>query len=116
MPSSLDFLIMALATYRLSIMLANDWEHGPFGLLRKLREKAGVVHTESGDAVTVPGSFADGLTCEYCNSVWVGLFIVGLYALLALADLPAGLLLSPLALSGASTILVEIVKRVKWYG
>lgn len=57
-----DLLLLTLATWRLSYMLAK--EHGPYDLLTTLR-----------------GRFALGglMTCQYCLSVWCALL---LYALL----------------------------------
>lgn len=105
----LDLIILVLATYRLSTMLANDWEHGPAGLLSKLRERAGLLRTDAGDPVIPPGSFIDGLMCNYCNSVWVGVAFTLAYAILMSLGLPAYLLFLPLALSGASVITVRIL-------
>ena len=108
--SLIDFVILVLATYRISIMFANGWEYGPWGVLKKIRERIGVVYTESGDAVAIPGSFADGMLCKYCNSVWVGALVAMSYAVLYIAGLPAYLLFLPWALSGASVIIVQLLE------
>ena len=107
--SFIDLVILVLATYRLSIMMANDWEAGPAGLLSKLRERAGLLHSEAGDPVMIPGSFIDGFMCTHCNSVWVGVAFTILYAILMSLGLPAYLLFLPLALSGASVITVRLL-------
>lgn len=107
--SLIDLIVLVLATYRLSHMLANEWEAGPAGLLSKLRERAGLLWTEAGDPVTPPGSFVDGLMCTYCNSVWIGVAFAALYAILMSLGLPAYLLFLPLALSGANVIVGELL-------
>lgn len=104
-----DLIILALATYRLSIMLANEWEAGPAGLLTKLRERAGLVYTESGTAVAPAGSLADGLTCVYCNSPWIGAVFVLVYWLASSAGWQAGLLFLPLALSAVVTLFDQVL-------
>jgi hypothetical protein len=107
--SLVDLIVLALATYRLSTMLAHDWEAGPAGLLSKLRAKAGLLYTDSGDPVATPGSLAEGLSCIYCNSVWIGLIFTVVYMLLSFVQseigFPAIILFLPLALSGAGVLL-----------
>ena len=110
--NALDLVVLILATYRLSILLANDWEVGPASLLAKLRERAGLVYTPSGDPVKQPGSFVDGLMCEYCNSLWIGFIFTIVYMLLLAVGWPASLLFLPLALSGASVLIVEAASRL----
>lgn len=115
MVNALDFVILVLATYRLSVMLANDWEAGPAGLLSKLRERAGLLRTEAGDPVAIPGSLADGLTCTHCNSIWIGLIFTVIYMFLELVGssdgFPAIVLFLPLAMSGASILIVRFAGR-----
>lgn len=95
-------------------MLANDWEAGPAGLLARLRERAGLVYTDAGDPVAVPGSLAEGLSCTYCNSVWIGLIFTVIYMLLKMIEdvipayVPVIVLFLPLALSGASVLLGKL--------
>lgn len=59
----LTFLILILATWRLSSLLVN--EEGPFGVFLKLR--------------LLIASFTDLLTCVWCCSVWIGLAFTLLY-------------------------------------
>jgi len=54
--SALDLLVLALATWRVAYMIAN--EHGPFRVFERLR-----------NALPLGGL----TTCLYCLSVWVGL-------------------------------------------
>ena len=109
--SLLDLIVLTLATYRLSIMLSNTWETGALGVLTKLREWAGVVFTREGDPVAAPGTFADGVLCNYCNSVWIGFVFMPIYMLLSMAGLPAVLMFLPLALSGATVLIVDLMAK-----
>ena len=71
------FLIYALATWRLSHLLAA--ERGPYDVLGKLRQACGVSYADNG-AVIAPTEAAMLITCVWCNSVWVaaGLWLVRL--------------------------------------
>ena len=62
------FLIYALATWRLSHMLAN--ERGPFDVLGKLRSAAGVGYEVDG-GIVAETELARLATCVWCSSVWV---------------------------------------------
>ena len=63
----LDFVILALATWRLASLFAN--ESGPFHIFKTFREWICNNH---------PG-IGEGLTCEWCNSVWFGTLITLAY-------------------------------------
>lgn len=54
-------------------MLADVKQSGPFGILDYLRLKAGLKYDAYSNPLIMPGSFIDGLTCVYCNSIWIGL-------------------------------------------
>lgn len=99
----LTFLLLALATWRVAHLLA--YEEGPAHLFERLRVWVGVRY----DAQSQPypaTNLAEGLTCLWCNSVWVG----ALWGWLALAlPGPALWLALPFALS-ALAILVEEVQ------
>ena len=71
-----DFVILALATYRLSLLLAA--EDGPLYVLARLRYMVGVRADEYGNLYG-DNNFAEGLICQWCNSVWLGLVIGGGY-------------------------------------
>jgi hypothetical protein len=98
----LDLVLLALATWRLAALLAQ--EEGPFNLLGRLRHRLGVRY----DAHSVP--YADNelgklLLCPWCSSVWLG-------AALAVAYFfwPAVAWLAlPLALSAVACIVQEAV-------
>lgn len=62
--SWLDLILIALATARLSMMLAN--EHGPWHVFERIRAKFPL----------------GGLTgCVKCISVWIALFLIPIYLL-----------------------------------
>jgi len=96
--TAIDLLILALATWRLSSLLAQ--EDGPYDMFAKLRRRLGVRY----DAHRRPSGenvIARGVICVWCNSVWVG-------AALALAYFlwPAVVWLClPLALSAAAIVI-----------
>jgi len=73
----MDFLILALATFRISSLIAG--EEGPFGLFDWLRSLIGVKRDDAGKTYGT-NSFTSGLTCLWCNSIWVGLPFMVAYA------------------------------------
>ena len=73
---SMDFLILALATFRISSLIAD--EDGPFGLFEWIRSKVGVKRDEKGESYGT-NKFAVGLVCVWCNSIWIGIALMGLY-------------------------------------
>ena len=94
-------LVLALATYRLSNMLADVDQHGPFGVLTWLRVKAGMKY----DARNQPypaTELAKGLLCMYCNSIWIGIAFAILYFFVPMIAFWIAL---PFALSGAAVLL-----------
>ena len=91
------FLISALATYRLSLMLSS--EEGPLAIFARLRRKI--------PAKTNPGR---GVRCSFCWSVWIAA-VVTLY-LLWLGTISKEI--SPVywfAVSGASILVHQICNR-----
>lgn len=67
-----DFLIYALATWRVASLLVH--EGGPGSMFRGLRELVGITHDDQGNHLIVPETFLGGVfSCVWCASVWVGL-------------------------------------------
>ena len=67
----LTFLILTLATWRVSAMFVK--EDGPGLIFRKVRALTGIGHDEAGKVYMVPDTFLAGLlSCVWCASVWVG--------------------------------------------
>lgn len=75
----LSLLVIPLAVWRTANMLADYNQHGPFCLLDKIRVIAGMHYDVLSNPVTEPGSLADGLTCVYCSSSWIGLVFTILF-------------------------------------
>ena len=68
----MEFIILALATFRISSLVAG--EEGPYGLFDWFRSLIGVIRDEGGKTYGT-NSFARGLTCLWCNSIWIGLMV-----------------------------------------
>lgn len=105
--TALDFVVIILSVLYFSVLLAKDSLYGPFSILHKIRELVGV-EWENGWPRTEPGSLADLIMCPYCNSVWVGIVIVALYASAQAIGLPARWLFSPAAAAGVVVIVQEV--------
>jgi hypothetical protein len=72
----MDFLILVLATFRISSLVAD--EDGPLGVLEYLRELAGIKRDERGSTYGT-NNFAVGVICLWCNSLWIGILLTILY-------------------------------------
>lgn len=72
----MTFIILALATYRISNLLVN--ENGPFEILEIFRHKIGVKYNDSNIPYGL-NQFAELFTCIYCLSIWIGIIISLLY-------------------------------------
>jgi len=68
----MDYLILALATWRITSLLVN--EYGPFNLLERLRYRLGVRYDEDLHRIGT-NIVAEAFTCVWCLSVWVGLIL-----------------------------------------
>lgn len=93
-----DFVILALATWRISHMVTQ--EDGPFDIFIKGRERIGrIEHDNDGIVVMIPETFFGKLlSCVWCLSVWAGTFFFVAYYLF-----PASILVSyPFAISAAA--------------
>jgi hypothetical protein len=99
-----DFLILSLATWRLSSLLVD--EEGPAEIFERLRHWAGIGLDERGHSTVEGGELARALLCIWCTSVWVGILFGALYAVWPGASLALGL---PLALSAAALIVKRFV-------
>lgn len=105
----INVLVYALATIRMSKMLSEQWESGPFFVLDKIRALAGVEYDEYGLPANERGSIGDGMTCIYCNSLWIGAAISVLHAIHPKLAFAVTL---PLALSAVVVLGEEA--RLKW--
>lgn len=104
--SFFHFLLVTLACYRVSELLADPWQAGPWRSLERLRDWVGihVVEPSAGDSgPTVERQYRRGglgqlVDCAKCSSIWVA-------AALLLVDLAGGhWLIVILAVSGAVTL------------
>jgi hypothetical protein len=102
----MDFLILSLATFRISSLIAQ--EDGPFQLFEWVRGKMGVKRDDMGEQYGT-NTFAVGLICIWCNSVWVAFALTGLYMLSNQVTLWAAW---PLALSAVALTVGEINKML----
>lgn len=59
MSNTLRFVLAVLACYRLTGLLAHDWEVGPYEILHKIRKAAG------------SGELGKALACPFCLGVWL---------------------------------------------
>lgn len=66
--SLFDLLLAAGALWRVSSLLIR--EAGPAKIFQRLRERAGILHTDDGDPMAWPDSYLGGLLgCVYCLSL-----------------------------------------------
>lgn len=93
----LEFVILALATWRLTSLLV--WEDGPFEVFARLRHRLGVRYNESNVAYGT-NWFAKGVVCPACASVWFGFGWAIAYVLWE----PSWLIALPLALSAGAMV------------
>lgn len=100
MPSWLDLAILALATWRLASLAAS--EDGPYRILARFRHWAGVRYDPQGGPFG-NNEFAKMLACPYCNSVWIGAALTGVYFLWPAVVWPC----LPLALSAVACWLAD---------
>ena len=100
----INFISIALATWRLSRMLYDLDEDGPFDIFHRIRVKAGVSATDHQfSASTMSGR---AITCPYCVSWWVGMLLTVLHFIHPKLGLFVSL---PLALSGIVVLMFEHV-------
>jgi len=99
-PPPQETIILALATWRLASLFAN--ENGPFHIIKNFREWVCENH---------PG-IGEGLTCEWCNSVWFGILLTIAYVILGRI---AALVCLPLALSAFAVFWKYVVQSKQKY-
>lgn len=93
-----QFVVLALATWRLSHMLS--LEVGPFDVFARLRLTLGATVPLNGGREIGTTHLSRLVLCPLCLSVWIGLVLVGTLALVP----SSWLLLVVLAVSGVSSI------------
>ncbi len=110
-----DWLMTALAAWRLAHLLVN--EDGPGAVFARLRYRAGVrvvpAQTADGQLMTArvaQTSLAQGLTCVWCVSLWTA---GGLWALWALWPPLGRALATWLALSALAILWHEVLQCLR---
>ena len=107
----LDYVVIGLATWRLSALLS--YENGPRDIIRRFRERIGIEHIipyQKEDEITINaegGLFADLICCVWCLSVWFAIIIIVCYSLWPGEAL---LVCSPFAISAVAIIIERIVR------
>jgi len=74
----LHILILILATFRLSSLLAN--ESGIAGVLDSFRHWLGIRYNDIGERYSM-NWMGDEVLCQWCNSIWIGILFTVLYTL-----------------------------------
>jgi hypothetical protein len=96
------FLILSLAVWRISSLLTNPAEHGPYDILDRFREWLGVKYEgETGYAFNELGEV---LLCLWCTSIWIGIIITILWLIVPVYTT---CLCLPLALSAIAILFEE---------
>jgi hypothetical protein len=67
----MNLLILILATWRISSLLSNPEERGPWSVCDRLRHLAGVHIDDAGNAYGT-NELARAMTCPWCISIWLG--------------------------------------------
>jgi hypothetical protein len=79
------FILIALAVWRLSNLLADTDQEGLFNSLDWIRAKVGVTrrdypsYGEYNVHYGKPGTIAAGILCVYCDSIWFGILFTVLW-------------------------------------
>jgi len=99
----LEFIVLALATWRISSMLVD--EPGPFRIFIRIRELTGIKHDMDDNVAMIPDGFLPGiLSCVWCTSIYIGLFWTLMYLLCGYSFYLA----LPFALSAAAALLSSL--------
>lgn len=95
----MDILILALAVWRASSLLAN--EDGPYNIFERARMRLGARYLEDGVTRHGTNELSKGVICVWCNSVWIGAIAALAYYL---APTLTTWLALPLALSAIAIV------------
>lgn len=100
-PSKMELFIMAIAAWRVAVFLVR--ESGPWAIVRRVREWAGIDH----DVVGLPLPYIGGMpgslfTCIWCMSFWTAIMV---YVIAVWADL----VVTALALWGLAAMIETVM-------
>lgn len=102
-----DFIVLCLATWRVSSLLVA--ETGPFDMFLKLREAVGITHDEDKKVAVIPERFLPQLlSCMWCTSVWVGFLLTIFHNILPYIS---AWIVFPLALSAGAIAVERILEK-----
>lgn len=102
----LDIVILILATWRLSSLLSNPEDDGPWEMFGKFRHLVGVRLDEATGIFYGKNVVAQGVICVWCVSIWIGIAIAISYNFFPSIVVMASL---PFALSAGAIVLERIV-------
>ena len=101
-----ELLILVLATWRITNLIVDDSEEGPWGILNRIRYLAGYRY----DKQSRPAStniISSAMLCFWCSSFWVG------FILLLISLLPYWIgyyILVPFALSAGALLVKKQIR------
>ena len=102
----MNILILTLAIYRITLLLTK--EDGPYYVFERLRNWAGVYYGPDNQAWG-DNILAQILSCFYCCSLWIAIFLSGIYWYSPLLAVSISI---PFALSGGAIILWHVQTRI----
>lgn len=102
-----ELLILAFATWRITNLLVDDNEEGPYEILPKIRHFLGVEYDEKSRRYG-RNQIGKALICPWCTSVWIGFILGGAYLINAPVTLGVSLLF---ALSGMALFIRGVLYR-----
>ena len=103
----LGIIIVPLAVWRISNLLADTDQVGPWEILARFRARVGISFDYNSLPTAKPGSFGEMVLCVYCNSLWVGMiFTLGLLINIRVTTIVS----LPFALSAIAILIQEKLK------
>lgn len=102
-----DIVILSLAVWRVSNLLADSDQAGPLNVLHELRFKLGVKYDENSIPYAESGSIGELVICIYCSSIWLGIIAMLCYYWNSKVTIFVSL---PLALSALAIIINERIR------
>jgi hypothetical protein len=102
-----ELLILAFATWRITNLLVDDNEVGPYEVLPWIRYRLGVEYDEKGRRFG-RNELGKALICPWCTSIWVGLMLALFYIIFPPFAVAVSL---PFALSGAALYIRGVLYR-----
>ncbi len=102
----LDIVILMLATWRLSSLLVDPEDDGPWEMFGKFRHLLGVRHDDETGLFYGTNVVAQALMCVFCTSIYVGTVITVFYIFIPVITVMVSL---PFALSAGAIVLERII-------